>query len=77
MAQFTITIGDTAIPRVQQVVDAYNAGTGSNLTIPQYLRLKLKEHLIDVSVGLRGRELAEQGQGDLETYRVNVTAAIG
>lgn len=77
MAQFTITIGDTAIPRVQQVVDAYNAGTGENLTIPQYLRLKLKEHLIDVSTGLRGRELAEQDQATIEAHRVNVTAAIG
>jgi len=63
MPQFTITISDAALARLQAIVARYNADNGTNLTVRDWLLLHVKELAIQdelIEAARLARENAEK-----------------
>lgn len=60
MPEFTITVTDTQLAKLQAVVVAHNANTGQTLTVQQWLDLHLQELAIADDLTAAVRTLQEQ-----------------
>ena len=62
MPDFTITLSDTAVTKLQAVVAAYNQRTGQTLTVKQWLLSIVKDYAIreDLSSEIKNIQDAEE-----------------
>ncbi|MBI1885434.1 MAG: hypothetical protein HYS09_03845 [Chloroflexi bacterium] len=65
MPQFTITLSDRALARLQALVAAYNANSGQQLAVKDWILLHLKELAIGQDLALAADALEKQKQEEL------------
>jgi len=60
MPEFTISVPQKAVDRLQQLVARYNDNTGSSLTLRDWLTLHLKEMAVQNEMAERAAEIRRQ-----------------
>lgn len=64
MASFTLQIPDTAVPKIQAVVDTFNANNGLALTVRDWLILHIKEIAIQAELAESAEQIQKQAELD-------------
>ncbi len=67
MPEFTITLGDKALTKLQAEVDRTNANNGTSLTVAQWIVLHLKEVAIAPDLAAAVEQLRAQAEQDAQT----------
>lgn len=64
MPTYSLTLSDACVARLQEIVADYNNAEGTSLTVPQFIRLHLRELAIDRELSFATQQLAHQAQTD-------------
>jgi len=67
MPNFTISVTNTQLAKLQAVVATHNANTGQTITVKQWLHLHLQELAIADDLNAAMRSLQEQQEKDAQT----------
>ena len=73
MPDFTITLSDAAVAKLQEVVADYNRNSGTSLTVKQWLLLHLKKEAICSQLAEEASRITEEMGA---TLRTQANAAI-
>jgi hypothetical protein len=69
MSEFRITLSDAAVARLQLILAEYNVRHGTDLDLPAWVTLHLRELAVR-------RELTQAGEAIEQQSRVDVAAAL-